>query len=130
VPTLEEFLEVSRAAFRFMLDEYGFAEVPCLREPLRYCLCFERDARVLEIRGEGYGTSAACHVSAGSQGPLATIYLVPDTSRPRRSRRQLARMGQLDDVRELASLTRAHLGDFLSGDLQRFERAWEKYRPR
>lgn len=124
LPTPEEFAETCRAAFMFVVVEYGFREVPCSDLPERFCIRFARDQRVIEIRGEGYGTTAACRVFCGDKGPLSLIYLVPHPMRPKRSRRR-DRMGQLDHIREWADLARAHAREFLGGDTSRFEAAWD-----
>jgi len=124
VPTLEEFLHSCRAEFRFLLDDFGFVEVPCSSERERFCVRFANENRSLEIRGEGYGTTAACHLRCGDRGPLSLIYLVPEASRPRRSRKR-DQMDQLDHVREWGAFAREHATDFFSGDLSRFERAWD-----
>ena len=128
VPTHEEFLESCRSAFRFLVDEFGFQEAPCASARPQFCIRFAKDDRSLEIRGEGYGTTAACDLSCGSRGPFSLIYLVPDAFRPKRSRKR-DRMGQLDHIREWGEFARAHAADFFSGDTSRFARLFDT-RPR
>lgn len=127
VPTLEDFIETCRGEFRFLLDEFGFHEAPGSVPQAQFCVRFTKDDRSLEVRGEGWGTTAACHVFCGDQGPLALIYLVPDAFRPKRSRKR-DRMGQLDNIRESARFAREHATDFLGGDLSRFARIWDVHR--
>ena len=128
VPTLTEFLQTCRAEFRFLTDDFGFREVPGSVPEERFCIRFANEQRSLEIRGEGYGTTAACHLRCGDRGPLSLIDLVPEPSRPRRSRKR-DQMGQLDHVREWGELAREHARDFFSGDVSRFTRIWDT-RPR
>jgi hypothetical protein len=124
VPTLTEFVETCRGEFQFLVDHFGFREVPSSVPQERFCVRFTKDDRSLEIRGEGWGTTAACHVSCGERGPLSLIYLVPDAFRPKRSRKR-DRMGQLDHIREWAQVARDHASDFFSGDISRFARIWD-----
>lgn len=124
VPTPKEFVETSRSEFRFLLDEFGFREAPCSVPQERFCVRFTNNDRSLEVRGEGWGTTAACHVFCGDKGPLSLIDLVPDACRPKRSRKR-DRMGQLDHIREWARFAREHAKDFLGGDVSRFARIWD-----
>jgi hypothetical protein len=124
VPTLAEFLQSCRDEFRFAVEEFGFAEAPCSNPKESFCFRLEKNDRSMEIRGEGWGTTAACHLSCGTRGPLALVYMIPDAARPKRSRTR-DRMGQIDRIRELAGLARAHASDFLTGDIARFTRVWE-----
>ena len=127
VPTLDEFVQSCRAEFRFLVEDFGFREAPCSIERERFCVRFVMDDRSLEIRGEGWGTTAACDLSCGKRGPLSLIDLVPEALRPTRSRKR-DRMGQLDHIREWAEFARAHAADFLSGDVSRFVRIWNTRR--
>ena len=77
VPTPGDFMETSRSEFRFLLDDFGFHEAPCSVRQERFCVRFTKDDRSVEIRGEGWGTTAACHVFCGDKGPLSLIYLGP-----------------------------------------------------
>src|SRR5919112_4225462 len=104
IPTLEEFQRVCRERFRFLIEDFGFLEVPCMDEE-HFCVRFTNEDRSLEIRGEGYGTRATSFLSYEGTGALAFIYLVPEASRPKRSRNR-DRMGQLEQVRECAQLAR------------------------
>ena len=124
VPTHGDFVESCRSEFRFLLDEFGFREAACSVPQERFCVRFTKNDRSLEVRGEGWGTTAACDVFCGAKGPLSLIYLVPDAARPKRSRRR-DRMGQLDHIREWAQFAREHAKDFLGGDISRFERIWD-----
>ena len=121
VPSLEEFKDICREAFHFVLEDFGFREVECANQHQRFCVRFAKDDRALEIHGESYGTMAACHLTAGVEGPLDLIYLVPESARPTRSRKR-DQMGQLDQIRECAQLAREHAQDFLAGEVSRFER--------
>ena len=123
-PTLAEFVQSCRAEFRFLVTDFGFREAPCSVQQERFCVRFAKEDRSLQIRGEGYGTTAACHLSCGDRGPLALIYLVPDASRPKRSRKRDG-MGQLDHIHEYAALAREHAKDFCSGDVSRFAAIWD-----
>jgi hypothetical protein len=127
VPTLEEFLRSCRAEFQFLVDDFGFREVPCSAERERFCVRFAKEHVSLEIRGEGYGTTAACHLSCADKGSLSLIDLVPESARPSRSRKR-DRMGQLDHVREWGELAREHARDFFGGDASRFARIWDAQR--
>ena len=124
VPTPGDFMETCRSEFRFLLDDFGFHEAPCSIRQERFCVRFTKDDRSVEVRGEGWGTTAACHVFCGDKGPLSLIYLVPDAFRPKRSRKR-DRMGQLDHIREWAQFAREHAKDFLGGDLSRFAGIWD-----
>ena len=127
VPTLAEFVQKCRAEFRFLVKDFGFREAPCSNPSETFCVRFENNDRSLEIRGEGYGSTAGCHLTCGSKGPLAIIDMVPEAFRPKRSRKR-DRMGQLDRIRECAELARTHATDFLSGDAERFARIWDRER--
>jgi hypothetical protein len=89
VPTHGDFMETSRSEFRFLLDDFGFHEAPCSLRQERFCVRFTKDDRSVEVRGEGWGTTAACHVFCGDKGPLSLIYLVPDAFLPKRSRKRI-----------------------------------------
>jgi hypothetical protein len=128
-PTLPEFLQRCREAFRFLMDDFSFREAPCSVPKERFCVRFENDNQSVEIRGEGYGKTADCRVSCGQRGPMSLTYLIPDTSRPKRSRKR-DQMGQLDHIRELGELARAHATDFFGGDIARFARIWDRQRKR
>ena len=100
VPTLTEFIETCRTEFRFLVDDFGFQEAQSSNPYQQFLVRFTKDDRSLEVYGEGYGKFAECRVCCGNKGPLALIYLVPDASRPKRSRLR-DQMGQLDQIREL-----------------------------
>jgi hypothetical protein len=127
MPSLEEFKDICREASHFIVEDFGFREVACSTQHQRFCVRFAKDDRALEIRGEGYGTMAACHLSAGGEGPLDLIYLVPESSRPKRSRKR-TQLGQLDQIRECAQLAQEHAQDFLAGEVSRFERTCSELR--
>jgi hypothetical protein len=127
VPTLLEFDRVCRDEFRFLLEDFGFTAEHCSTDQERFCIRFFRENQAIEIRGEGYGTIAACDVFEGDCGPLSLVFLVPRAARPKRSKKR-DRMGQLDHVREWAQLARAHAADFFAGDVSRFRREWDTWR--
>jgi len=127
VPTLLEFNRVCRDELRFLVEDFGFTAEPCSSEDERFCVRFVRDNRSLEIRGEGYGTIAACDVFEGDFGPLSLIFLIPRAVRPKRSKKR-DRMGQLEHVREWAQLARQHAADFFAGDMSRFRHHWDSCR--
>jgi hypothetical protein len=120
-PSHAEFVESCRSAFQFLVDEFDFREVPCSNERERFCVRFANGDRSLEIRGEGYGKTAACDLICGDSRHLSLIYMVPEADRPKRSRKR-DRMGQLDHIREWSDLARAHAADFFRGDVSRFAR--------
>ena len=91
-PSLAEFLHAGRTAFAF-LAEYGFVE---RRPPPHREGAFETT--------DGRGASLAYFVPAAAP----------------RSRRES--VGQLRAIRSLAGEVEAHATDFLSGDLQRYNR--------
>ena len=126
-PTLPEFLQACRTVFGFLVDDFSFREAPCSVATERFCMRFEKADQSVEIRGEGYGKTAGCRVSCGERGPMSLIYLVPQTSRPERSRKR-DRMGQLDHIREWGELARVHAADFFGGDSARFARIWDRRR--
>jgi hypothetical protein len=132
-PSLEEFKSVCREAFRFVVDDCGFREVPCSTVRERFCVRFAKDDRALEIKGEGDETIAACDLTASGEGPMALIMLVPESFRPVRDRRrkrskQPVQRGQLEQIRETAQLAREHAREFLAGDVARNLRVWRKLR--
>jgi hypothetical protein len=123
VPTLPEFKRTCREEFAFLVESFGFHEAVGPPSSERFSVRFEKGDLGLEIRGEGYGTTASCRLNRAEKGPLDLIYLVPPGDRPQRTARR-DRMGQLDHVRELAQQAQVHARDFLSGDGSRFEAAW------
>ena len=126
VPTLEEFQHTCREEFAFLIQSYGFHEAMTAQASGRFAVRFEKGVLGLEILGEGYGTVASCNLTRAGKGPLDLVYLVPPIDRPRRSAKRV-RMGQLDHVRELAQMARAHTQDVLAGDGSRFESAWSEW---
>ena len=117
-PSLAEFLHAGRTAFAF-LAEYGFVErrPPPHREGA-FQLWFEAGDRIVILKGEGYGATASITFETTDGRGASLAYFVPAAAP--RSRRES--VGQLHAIRSLAGEVEAHATDFLSGDLQRYNR--------
>jgi len=134
IPTLAEFIETCRAAFRFLVDDFGFQEARYSDPYQQFLVRFTKDDRWLDVYGEGYGRSANCRVGCGNRGPLYLVYL-KDASLPKPSPKEKPgrgpETGQLAGIRREAQFAREHAKDFLSGDTSRFALIWDaKHAPR
>jgi hypothetical protein len=49
VPALTEFVQSCRVEFRFLVDHFGFREVPCSVQQERFCVRFAKEDRSVEM---------------------------------------------------------------------------------
>ena len=128
-PSLEEFLQVAREAFAFLLP-YGFSEVspPPHRSGNRFELWYRAADRVVVVMGEGYGMFARVMLECG-EFEMSPFFLVPPEERPPRPRKRAPQPSQLEQLRSEATRLEKYGGDFLAGDLRRFQALAEPLPP-
>jgi hypothetical protein len=131
-PTLDEFLACCQAECEFLVLEYGFERLAVPLEHNSYSMRFRKGEFEVHVYGENYGQTASCDLVRGGDR-LSLGLLVPAAERQKKTRKRV-RLGQLDQVRGIATRLTEHASDFLRGDSSRFDSAlaeWKRVtRPR
>jgi len=125
-PTLDEFLACCQAECEFLVREYGFERLAVPLERNSYSVRFRKGEFEVAVYGENYGQTASCDLLRGGER-LSLGLLMPAAERPTKTRKRV-RLGQLDQVRGIATRLKQHASDFLRGDSNRFDSALAEWK--
>lgn len=112
---LEEFKNICRNHFGFLVTEYGFSELPLPNEEFinKFQVRYGHDPLTVVILGEGYGTIASVSFHFKEGGRFGYQQFLPGGV-PRK--RKIKEQTQEEQIRVAADLIKANCVDVLKGD--------------